>query len=201
VYDPELWDRVHRKTIRVVQSSNVYSYAWESDGSESGTLYVTYLHWAPGMKASERSGPGATYSYGNFPRERYLQFQAASNESAGAAVWDFCRQRGTQHGHQHPVALVSVAGQYVPRKATANGFKRRTMVRAGMPLAKRKLYAQMAKLTQGVASLNELSDDQLPTGFQRSTLQSQSYAPNRGEPDRGGPNRGRPNRGRPNRGR
>jgi hypothetical protein len=195
VYDPELWQRLQQSQSRVVSSSNVYSYVWEWEGNESGILYVTYLNWTPGMKAKDRSGPGNTYAYYDFPRAKFLEFESASSESAGMAVWDYCRVRGTQHAHQHRVALVAASGQYVPRKATANGFKRRMLIRAGMPLAKRKLYASIAKQVHGVKSLNQLSDEQLPTGFQRSTLSNQSF------PDRGNPNRGSPNRGRPNRGR
>lgn len=193
-YDEEQWRRLQESHIRVVASSNVYSYAWEWEGgvSERGILYVTFLHWEPGMKQEERAGPGPTYAYYDFPRKRYEDFNAASEESAGRAVWDFCRIRGTKHGHQHRYRLVAVSGQYVPRKATRAGFKRRTLVRAGMQPSKRRMLSQVALLTSGKKSLNELENEQLPLSFRRSQLADENF----GQVDRGQPNRGKPNRGR-----
>jgi hypothetical protein len=193
-YDEELWNRVQESALRVVSSSNVYSYAWEPDheGSINGVLYVTFLHWEPGMKQDERTGPGPTYAYYDFPRYRFDAFNKEAEDSAGRAVWDFCRVRGSRHAHQHRYRLVAVSGEYVPRKATARGFKRRTLIRAGMSPGKRRMLSQVALLTSGKSTLGELENNQLPRSFRRSTLADEEF----GTPDRGEPNRGRPNRGR-----
>lgn len=193
-YDEDQWRRVQESQIRVVSSSNVYSYAWEWEGgvSERGILYVTFLYWEPGMKQQERQGPGPTYAYYDFPRQRFEEFNAASEESAGKAVWDFCRIRGSRHAHQHRYRLVSVSGKYVPRKVTQRGFKRRTLVRAGMQPSKRRMLSQVALLTAGKRTMNELDNHQLPLSFTRSQLADENF----GGVDRGEPNRGRPNRGR-----
>jgi len=193
-YDEELWQRVQGSALRVVSSSNVYSYAWEPDEQSSinGILYVTFLHWEPGMKQGDREGPGPTYAYYDFPRHRFDAFNKQAEDSAGRAVWDFCRVRGSLHAHQHRYRLVAVSGEYVPRKATAKGFKRRTLVRAGISPGKRRMLSQVALLTSGKKNLGELESNQLPRSFKRSTLADENF----GTPDRGEPNRGRPNRGR-----
>lgn len=193
-YDHELWNNVQQSEIRVVQSSNVYSYAWEAYGISDwrGTLFVTFLNWSPGMKQAERDGPGATYAYSDFPKSKFDAFNEASSESAGRAVWDFCRIRGTQHGHQHQYRLVSMSGEYVPRKATATGYKRRTLIQPGISPTKRKTLSRIAVGFNNAKNMNELEDSQMPRTFRRSTLPDVTFGrPNRGEPDRGRPNRGR----------
>lgn len=193
-YDREDWQNVQQNEVRVVSSSNVYSYYWEpySISDWRGVLYVTFLNWMPGMKDSERSGPGATYAYYDFPRMRYDAFNAEASASAGAAVWDFCRIRGTQHGHQHQYRLISTSGEYVPRKATARGFRRRTLIRPGLSPNTRKTLSRMALEFAGASNMNQLERRQMPAAFRRSTLPDQLFGrPDRGEPDRGTPNRGR----------
>ena len=193
-YDKDLWERLHQAQTRVVKSSNVYSFAWESEGDDRniGILYVTFLHWEPGMKQNERSGPGPTYAYYAFSKRRFEEFQAASDESAGKAVWDFCRVRGSRHAHRHQYRLVSVAGEYVPRKVTAKGFKRRTLLRPGTSPNQRRALARANMEFQGVSNMNQIDSDKLTRTFRRSTLADETF----GKPDRGEPNRGRPNRGR-----
>jgi hypothetical protein len=193
-YDEGLWERLQQSQMRVVKSSNVYSYAWEPEGEDKnvGVLYVTFLHWEPGMKQSERSGPGPTYAYYSFSKRRFEEFQAASEESAGKAVWDFCRVRGSRHAHRHQYRLVSVAGEYVPRKVTAKGFKRRTLIRPGASPSQRKTLARANMMFQGETNLNRVQNENLVRTFRRSTLGDEEF----GKPDRGEPNRGRPNRGR-----
>lgn len=187
-YDEGLMEDLKKSEIRVVSSSNVYSYSWEDEGAEDkGILYVTYLDWSPGTKRQDRSGPGATYAYYDFPKERYEQFNAMAEESAGKAVWDYCRVRGTQHGHQHRYRLISVTGEYIPRKATAGGLKKRTLIQPGMSPDKRRAVYGLARTFAG----GDRSQIKNPSAFRRSTL-PETY--------RGTPNRGRPNRGEPNRG-
>lgn len=193
-YDRDLWRQLQSSEIRVVASSNVYSYAYEpyAPSDPMGTLFVTFLSWTPGMKNNERSGPGATYAYSEFPRRKYDEFNAASQESAGAAVWDYCRLRGSQHGHQHQYRLVSAAGEYVPRKATANGYKRRTLINPGLSPNVRRTLSKMATQFNDARNLNQLPNELMPGAFRRSTLPDQTFGrPNRGEPNRGTPNRGR----------
>lgn len=193
-YDEGLWQKLQDSQMRVVKSSNVYSYAWESEGDDklTGILYVTFLDWQPGMKQQDRSGPGATYAYYGFNKRRFEEFQAASEESAGRAVWDFCRVRGSRHAHRHQYRLVSVAGEYVPRKVTAKGFRRRTLVRPGASPQQRRAMAQANMMFQGETNMNKIDSDKLTRTFRRSTLGDEDF----GRPDRGTPNRGRPNRGR-----
>lgn len=190
-YADDLMDNVKASEVRVVSSSNVYSYSWEDEGDDprKGILYVTYLEWYPGMKNSERSGPGATYAYYDFPRERFEDFESRAEESAGKAVWDYCRVRGTQHGHQHRYRLISISGKYVPRKATAKGFKDRTLIQPGLSPHQRRTLYKIARLFS-----SDRSELRNPSGFLRSTLGST------GKPNRAKPNRGRPDRGTPNRG-
>lgn len=140
-------------------SSNVYSFWWIPDQntstgkkSENGTLYVTYKTWYKGTKQNRPNEAGSTYAYSNVARSRYKEFvEATSPNSAGWAVWEYLRVRGTRSGHQHPYRLASGqvnmpdskisgkryrdagdvhGGVYVPRKATAAGFRARTLVTA-----------------------------------------------------------------------
>lgn len=175
---PEEWEIV-RTQRRLVQSSNVYAYHFIPETKSMGILYVTFLHWEPGMKPEDRSGPGVTYAYYNFPARKYLQFELASASSAGKAVWDYCRMRGTVWGHQHPYMPVQTEGEYVPRKATRQGFVARAILPPNVSLEERK---------------------RLP-GYLPNTLPGQGKykypgVKNSAEPDRGEPNRGTPNRGR-----
>ncbi len=54
-YHPNAWEEIERSQIRVVESSNVYSYAYEAEpGKRGGILYVTFLNWNRGwVKANE----------------------------------------------------------------------------------------------------------------------------------------------------
>jgi hypothetical protein len=161
IYDPE---------IRV-DSSSVYSYAFVQETENFGTLYVTFLAWTPGSGKTDAAG--ATYAYHQVDLSRYQAFKREAAKSAGTAVWDYLRVRGTVHAHQVPYELVGGVliqggGTYIPRKAASRGFFRRTVQRQG---ARRGSHL-------------------------RSSLPSREFLPNRGEPNRGQPNRGEPNRGR-----
>lgn len=177
-YDREEWERLQASQIRVVKSSNVYSYVYEPETNSKGILFVTFLDWEPGMKAEDRSGPGPTYAYYDFPLAKYNQFAEMAASSAGSAVWDYCRVRQTVHEHQHRYRLIQVSGDYVPRKATARGFKGRTLVAPGRGPLERK----------GVFQRPGLQRLTLPhrQAFRRSTKPDV----NRGVPNRGAPNRG-----------
>ena len=187
-YDDQAYARSIENEIRVVKSSNVYSYYFEQEKPNSGILFVTFLFWEPGVKPDEREGPGLTYAYYDFPNEKYATFNLASAESAGKAVWDFCRERGTVHGHQHRYRLIQSSGDYVPRKATAKGFAERTLVAPGLsPNARRQSFRRAESRINHPAR----------QFFKRSSLEP---TPGAGVVRRGEPNRGKPNRGEPNRG-
>lgn len=181
-YDYDAWESLQQREIRVLQSSNVYSYFFEAPESRHapGILYVTFLHWEPGMKSEERSGPGATYAYYDVPRKKYFEFESAAKASAGKAVWDYCRVRGTHWEHQHRYRLIQTTGEYVPRKATKLGFASRTKIKAGLGPEGRK-----------AANRNILSKRK--PFFRESTLAPRKLS--NGTPNRGTPNRGEPNRG------
>ena len=192
-YDDQGYARSIENEVRVVKSSNVYSYYFEQETATSGILFVTFLFWEPGVKPDDRTGPGLTYAYYDFPTPKYQSFDMASSSSAGKAVWDFCRERGTVHGHQHRYRLIQSSGNYVPRKATAKGFSERTLVSPGLsPSARRETFRRSE--TRRFHSAKQF--------FKRSTLAPSAGASQikRGDPDRGNPNRGNPNRGEPNRG-
>lgn len=134
------WEKLQESEVRVVKSSNVYSYAFEHETKAKGILFVTFLEWEPGMKQSARSGPGSTYAYYDVPTLKYRQFQKAADASAGTAVWDYLRIRQSSHDHQHRYRLIQVAGDYVPRKATKTGLSRRALIAPGLtPEVRRKL--------------------------------------------------------------
>lgn len=161
-YDPEDW-RVVMEGMRLTPgSSNVYGYYFESESRTHGILYVTFLREHSDGK---REGPGTTYGYYSVPASKYHEFKKASAASAGKAVWDYLRVRGTVYAHQHNYRLIQAIGEYVPRKATRRGFRTRNLPDPGV----------------GRRS------------FRRSTLPERLFAaPDRGEPDRGEPDRGRP---------
>jgi hypothetical protein len=198
-YDPRLWEQVEANQVRVVSSSNVYSYYFERENikSTNGILFVTFLDWSPGMKQDERSGPGPTYAYYDFPVRKFELFEAAADESAGKAVWDFCRVRGTIADHQHRYRLIQVSDDYVPRKATRGGFVRRNLISPGMSpnTRKRVLDRAIAAYLRRNPTAN-ISDVQGGM-IQRSSLPETRFnaRPNRGDPNRGGPSRGNPRRG------
>jgi hypothetical protein len=198
-YDPRLWERVESNQVRVVSSSNVYSYYFEREnvGADTGILFVTFLDWAPGMKQGERSGPGPTYAYYDFPFRKFEQFESAADESAGKAVWDFCRVRGTIADHQHRYRLIQVSGDYIPRKATRGGFVRRSLLSPGMsPGARRRVMDRAIEAYLRRNPTARISDVQGGM-IQRSSLPETRFnaRPNRGEPGRGNPGRGTPRRG------
>jgi len=142
-------------------STNVFGYYFEFESRTQGILYVTFLAVGVGGK---RSGPGQTYAYYDVPGRKYHQFARASDASAGGAVWDYLRIRGTIAGHQHNYRLIQSHGDYVPRKATPLGFR-----------------------TRNVAAIGQTGR----RSYRRSTLPERMFArPNRGTPDRGSPDRG-----------
>lgn len=127
---------IERETL--VNSSNVYSYVYQRTSKTNGILYVTFLAWSPG--GGERSGAGPTYAYYDVPVTKYKAFKREAGKSAGAAVWDYLRVRGTHWDHQHQYRLVGATlvqetGEfYVPRKAVERGYKRRILaLRSTLP--------------------------------------------------------------------
>lgn len=85
------------------------------------------------------NAPGPKYAYSNVPKKVFFEMQAAAQAggSVGKKVWDKLRIRHTNFGHKFPYALVSpsvhaeTGQEYIPRKATANGFASRTVHAGG----------------------------------------------------------------------
>lgn len=148
------------REILTPQSSNVYSFAYHRrQGDKLGTLYVRFkghivnphsthvgggtlggrqqLHGALGRTVGRKTDePGALYAYYAVPVEIYNKMQSA--QSKGTFVWDALRIRGTIYGHQYRYQLVAgfeTAGskgfQYIPRRATKEGFKVRSVADVG----------------------------------------------------------------------
>ena len=208
-------------------SSNVYSFVWvsdehtiEEDGgirinlygqktTEMGTLIVTFKVWSPGMKQKERpNSPGATYAYAGVSRMKYEAFLGSTSpDSAGYAVWDYLRIRGTQSGHQHAYRLISVTGEYVPRMATPSGFRRRSqnMLVVDPNAADDQTTWIKARLQSTLKAgpltrFGQAIGDEQPRGVSGSEWSFQAYkrrGSRGGYPNRGAPNRGTPNSGRP----
>lgn len=112
--------------MRLVNSSNVWGYFYELEGDprrpQSGILYVTSRAEAP--KGGERPhSAGPTYAYYDIPLRKYKQFERASDSSAGKAVRDYFRVRGTMWNHQHRYRFIQSTGDYIPRKATKRGLR------------------------------------------------------------------------------
>lgn len=169
-HEQDIRDLVAREHL-TPGSSNVYSFVFEREIANSGILYVTFKAWHPGQRGKSNSA-GPTYAYYDVPLKVYRSFLARTAESAGGAVWDYLRRRGSTHDHQYPYRMVAgstipAGGVYVPRKATRAGFKNRAVNTVG-------------------------------TGrraFVRSSLPEQNFLPNRARPNRAGPDRGAPDRG------
>ena len=161
-YDQGDFDAVMDGMRETPGSSNVYGYFYEREARRTGIMYVTFL--ARGSDGS-RQGPGPTYAYYDVPVRKAHEFQRATAQSAGEAIWDYFRIRGTISGHQHQYRLVHVSGEYVPRKVTPEGYRPRAVPNIGTGRR----------------------------GFQRNTLPAMRFS--RGDPNRGAPNRGEPDRG------
>ena len=181
-YRPEEFERMMAEMRLTPASTNVYGYFFEHESRTRGILYVTFLG-ATSSGSGGRSGPGQTYAYYDVPVRKYHQFSRATAQSAGGAVWDYCRVRGSRWMHQHNYRLVQSHGDYVPRKATQFGFKTRMVARMGGDGPYRRgEYSPVGERTNAVRR-----------SYTRSTLPEQTF----GGPNRGGPNRGTPNRGTP----
>ena len=169
--------------MRLVNSSNVYGYYYQPETPTMGILYVQYLDYTPKGDmggTGVKGGPGPTYAYYSIPAAKFRQFEAMAESSAGGAVWDYCRVRGSKFEHQHQYQLVQVSGEYVPRKTTAMGFKRRNVANIG--IGKRN-----AAYNRGGAARKQLEP------YEHTQLDGTKgwERVNRGTPNRGRPNRGR----------
>ena len=158
-YDPEDWKVVMDQMRRTPGSSNVYGYYFEFESRTHGILYVTFLANYRGVTTE---GPGPTYAYYGVTARKYHEFARATDDSAGGAVWDYLRVRGSTWEHQHNYRLIQVTGDYIPRKVTRRGFRTRYLPPSPTSSA---------------------------WEYRRSTLEEQIFPS--GEPDRGEPDRGR----------
>jgi hypothetical protein len=179
-------------------SSNVYAYTWYEDEqvrrhqrpnmADMGTMIVTFKDWEPGQKERNNTA-GPTYAYSHVSRGKFEMFEAMASETAGGAVWDFLRLRGTISGHQHPYRLLSVTGDYIPRKATAEGFARRML-----PGPKEEQVARR-RSTLEPGPLSRFGYDLPPEG-RFSAAQARAMAPSLNAAAEAHRNRGTPNNGR-----
>lgn len=143
--------------ILTPQSSNVFSFSY---AAETSTLYVTFkanrlnpdsvrtgkgrrggMNQLRGKLGATVSGKtnerGPMYAYLDVPARVYQRMQLA--HSKGRFVWDELRIRGTIYGHKYRYQLVQgqvvtqrgVSGVYVPRKATREGFRVRSVATLG----------------------------------------------------------------------
>jgi len=192
--------------MRRVSSSNVYGYFFEIESgynyqragssSQKGLLYVTFLGQTTG--GTRTDSPGTTYVYYDVPTAKFDEFQRASEASAGKAVWDYLRVRGTVWDHQHRYKLVQAHGEYVPRKATKLGFKTRQLAPAGQPKISNSTWSAISRLERSPNPQVKQYAAQMKRAllaeqnFKRSTLAPRSFLPNRAAPNRGKPNRGTP---------
>ncbi len=204
--------------MRLVKSSNVYGYYFELEpgaknspsissvkygkqaaahsGSVTGILYVTFLGQGP--NGSRSNSAGATYAYYNVPVKKYGEFTHLADSSAGGAVWDYLRVRGTIAEHQHQYRLVQVSGEHIPRKATAKGFKIRQLSPVGQPTIPNSTWSAISRLEHSPNQQVRAYAGQMKRAllreqnFRRSTLAPRTFLPNRAAPNRGRPNRGAP---------
>lgn len=176
-HDAGDWQEVNAR-MRIVSSSNVYGYFFQQESPTMGILYVQYLNWTPKQFGGDgsRSGEGAVYAYYDVPTAKFREFESQAASSAGRAVWEYLRVPGSRFEHQHTYRLISTSGPYVPRKATAKGYKARNTAGIGSGMRRGK----------GERARQQLEPRKF--AFRR-------VLPNR-EPYRGLPNRGEPNRGR-----
>lgn len=155
VVEPEERQPQKPVMIRTPNSSNVWAYGYDE---RDETMYVQFQSPAlnraaikgtplatfpgSGLKKSQRphgklgstvigkvNKPGPMYAYYNVPKSVFNKFLRTS--SAGGAVWDNLRVRGSAYGHQYSYGLVhGVATQgvdYVPRRASEFGLLQRRM--------------------------------------------------------------------------
>jgi hypothetical protein len=135
------------------QSSNVFSFSYDFGSS---TLFVSYKATAHvggqertvrvgkrdslsqrvgGHTAGKLNQRGPTYGYRKVPVDLYESMKRAA--SKGKFVWDKLRERGTIHGHQYEYYLAYAepgannAAPYIPRKASATGFRSRSLAEPG----------------------------------------------------------------------
>jgi hypothetical protein len=143
------------KKYMTPNSSNVYMFQYDYLTStcyvqykapQINTAAVTNYQSAGGMRAmagdmgktiiGKTNDPGPLYAYYDVPNKVFQTLVQAITNSAGKAVWDELRIRGSVHGHQFRYGLVSgvmVPGEggelanYVPRRAVKGGFKSRSV--------------------------------------------------------------------------
>lgn len=207
--------------MRRVTSSNVYGYFFELEKPGKGLLYVTFL--GQSAQGARTASPGATYVYYDVPTSKFDLFQRASDSSAGAAVWDYLRQRGSSWEHQHRYRLIQTAGDYVPRKAWGKvdaqgneqrGFRTRHLAPVGQVKIPNSIWSAISRLEHSADPkvrdyAGRMKRDLLATNqIRASTLAPRSTLAGRatlaGRTSLAGrsslPNRGTPSRGAPNRG-
>lgn len=147
-----------------ILSSHVYSHRYDFDAS---TLYVRYLHWEPGMKSTDRSGPGATYAYYDVSPEQYRALSRAG--SVGTWIWDNLRVRGSVAAHQHRYQLADIVNGYVPRQVVMDMYNGKIA----------EIYRPRKISVHGTTTVKS----SLPRQF------IQYYNPKRGLPNDGAPRR------------
>lgn len=131
-------------TFFAPNSTNVYSYRYDDQNHE---LYVTFRPKEKLQRGSDQRAnqAGYTYKYFNVPVDIWNRFRAnaQADHRGGEEVWDELRRRGSIFGTKFAYSLVDAhevnGATYVPRRATAKGFKKRSVVdvrssRRGQPI-------------------------------------------------------------------
>jgi hypothetical protein len=148
------------EVLCVGQSSNVYSFAYDFESSTLFVTYQGHKLNTRSLKrkkrivgksrsreqlvgelgrtvTNERGGRGALYSYLDVPVRVFERMKLAA--SKGKFVWNELRIRGSIYGHKYRYLLIQgqvstqrgVGGVYVPRKATPQGFRTRSVAELG----------------------------------------------------------------------
>jgi hypothetical protein len=148
------------EVLCVEQSSNVYSFAYDYESSTLFVTYQGHKLRPKSLKrqrkkiaksesspqlvgeigstvGSGRGGRGALYAYLDVPSRVFERMKLGA--SKGKFVWNELRIRGTIYGHKFPYHLVQgfvstqrgVGGTYIPRRATKEGFRTRSVAELG----------------------------------------------------------------------
>jgi len=123
------------QTLPTPGSSNVHSFRFSPEIGEGqarrGTLYVTFLGASKVAGKTVRAGKGPTYAYKQVPITTYTRFRSkARGRSAGKAVWDYLRVRGSRRHHQFiyfkvndipiPIPSGGYPVEFIPRGLTVH---------------------------------------------------------------------------------
>lgn len=142
------------------QSSNVYSFGFDYESGTLFVTYLGHKLRAGSIRhgrrklgtatsrpqligelgktvTNERGGRGSLYAYYDVPVRVFERMKLAA--SKGEFVWKELRVKGSIYGHHYRYSLLQgqvstqkgIAGVYIPRKATKEGFRTRSVADLG----------------------------------------------------------------------